>query len=108
MKITDIDSFIEEFRNGRDIFSRTSIELSVREIEKQRKRIAELEQERRWISIDERLPNSSERVLIRMSNYYTVIASFFRNQKYWKNDAGAIVHNVTHWQPLPQPQKEGE
>lgn len=36
MKISNIDSFIEEFRNGRDIFSRTSIELAVREIERLR------------------------------------------------------------------------
>ena len=37
MKITDIDTFIEEFRNGRDIWSRASIELAVREIERLRK-----------------------------------------------------------------------
>lgn len=37
MKITNIDSFIEEFRNGRDIWSRASIELAVREIERLRK-----------------------------------------------------------------------
>lgn len=43
MKITNIDSFIEEFRNGRDIWSRTTVELAVREIERLRKRIAELE-----------------------------------------------------------------
>ena len=36
MKITNIDIFIEEFRNGRDIFSRTHIELAVREIERLR------------------------------------------------------------------------
>jgi hypothetical protein len=37
MKITNIDTFIEEFRNGRDIWSRASIELAVREIERLRK-----------------------------------------------------------------------
>ena len=36
MKITDIDTFIEEFRNGRDIWSRASIELAVREISRLR------------------------------------------------------------------------
>ena len=43
MKITNIDSFIEEFRNGRDIWSRTTVELAVREIERLRKRVHELE-----------------------------------------------------------------
>ena len=37
MKITTCDSFIEEFRNGRDIWSRTAVELAVREIERLRK-----------------------------------------------------------------------
>ena len=43
MKITNIDSFIEEFRNGRNIWSRASIELAVREISRLRKRNEELE-----------------------------------------------------------------
>ncbi|MBE0574193.1 DUF551 domain-containing protein [Candidatus Dojkabacteria bacterium] len=72
------------------------------------KRIAELEQERRWIPVSERLPDCSDRVLVRMSNYYTVIASYFINPEYWKNDAGSKVLNVTHWQPLPQPPQEEE
>ena len=37
MKITDIYTFIEEFRNGRNVWSRASIELAVREIERLRK-----------------------------------------------------------------------
>jgi hypothetical protein len=44
MKITNIDTLIEEFRNGRDVWSRTTVELAVREIERLRKRIAELEE----------------------------------------------------------------
>lgn len=40
MKITDIDIFIKEFRNGRDIWSRTAIELAVREIERLKQRVA--------------------------------------------------------------------
>jgi len=37
MKITNIDTLIEEFRNGRNVWSRTVIELAVREIERLRK-----------------------------------------------------------------------
>ena len=36
-KNSNIDTFIEEFRNGRNIWSRASIELAVREIERLRK-----------------------------------------------------------------------
>lgn len=45
MKITTIDTFIEEFRNGINIWSKASIELVVREISRSRKRIEELEAE---------------------------------------------------------------
>ena len=65
--------------------------------------IISLERENRWINVKERLPDCSDRVLVRMSNHYTVIASYFINPKYWKNDAGAVVLNITHWKPLPQP-----
>lgn len=37
MKITTVDTLIDEFRNGRDIWSRNSVELAVREIERLRK-----------------------------------------------------------------------
>ena len=51
MKITNIDSFIEEFRNGRDIWSRTTVELAVREIERLQSRVQELEKENNRISV---------------------------------------------------------
>ena len=86
MKITDIDTFIEEFRDGRNVWSRASIELVVREIVRLRKeneklkvqlaasesatvlhelsemlkntqaRVQELEQKQRWISVEEWQP----------------------------------------------------
>lgn len=40
MKITTVDTLIDEFRNGRDIWSRGSVELAVREIERLRKVIS--------------------------------------------------------------------
>ena len=80
MKITNIDSFIEEFRNGRDIWSRTTVELAMREIERLRKRIAELEQERNNKCSD--------------CCYVNPILDF------WKND--------TEYDDLPQPPNDGE
>ena len=67
--------------------------------------ISRLLAEQTWIPVTTELPISSDRVLVRMSNYHTVIASYFVIPKYWKNDAGAKVFNVTHWQHLPQPPK---
>jgi hypothetical protein len=71
-------------------------------------RIEELEAERRWIPVSERLPENGERVLVRMSNFYIVIACYFYKNGYWKNDSGQEIFIVTHWQPLPQPPKDGE
>ena len=51
MKITNIDTLIEEFRNGRDIWSRTTVELAVREIERLQSRVQELEKENNRISV---------------------------------------------------------
>ena len=86
MKITNIFTLIEEFRNGRDIWTRSHVELAVREIrrldkenqklqlrlaasendillrevneilKKTQSRVQELEAEQRWILVSERLP----------------------------------------------------
>jgi hypothetical protein len=69
MKISNIDSFIEEFRNGRGIFSRTSIELAVREIVRLRKennklkvRLAASENDLVLIEVNEMLKKTQARV----------------------------------------------
>ena len=108
MKINTVDTVIQDFRDGQNIFRRPSVELMVREISRLNKRIAELEQERRWIPTSEKLPKSGERVLVRMSNFYIVIACYFDKNGYWKNDSGQEIFIVTHWQPLPQPPKMEE
>ena len=107
MKITNIDSFIEEFRNGRDIWSRTTVELAVREIERLRKRIAELEQEQRWIPVGERLPEKSGFYFLHMcgsdGKKWERVGLFFVDGQF-----DVINDKVTHWQHLPNPPKDGE
>lgn len=126
MKITDVDTFIEEFRNGRDIWSRTAIELAVREIERQRKyitklekqipdlnlqlaqvnlRITELKQERRWIPVSERLPEDSRIYDVAIAGYeysWTGACVFGK----WIGETGKPLLGVTHWKYRPQPPKE--
>jgi len=55
-------------------------------------RIEELEQERRWIPVSERLPKHDEMVL------------GFKNGKV----TTGFFLGASHWQPLPQPPKDGE
>lgn len=67
-----------------------------------------LKEQQRWISVSERLPESGERVLARMSNFYIVIACYFDKNGYWKNDSGQEIFIVTHWQPLTSLKDEYE
>ena len=47
MKINTVDTVIQDFRDGQNIFRRSSVELMVREISRLNKRIAELEHYKR-------------------------------------------------------------
>ena len=149
MKVKTVDTVIQDFREGQNIFRRPSVELMVREISRQAKRIEELEihnknlhlacvsaldlhresdvpklkdipkiieelrtraqeleQERRWIPVEEL--SETIRALVYMGNDYTVIATYHKNTDKWKNDCGAIVENAIKYQPLPQPPSEEE
>ena len=108
MKINTVDTVIQEFRNGRDIWSRAAIELAVREIKRLRKRIAELEQERRWIPVSTPPENNDDYLTLTTDEFgdsYQEVAQyidgFFFDQFDDKIDP-------TYWQSLPQPPKDGE
>ena len=62
-----------------------------------RARIAELEAERRWIPVGERLPEEKQSVLAldRTGTAY--------HWEYSKCLSNIFVGNYTHWMPLPEP-----
>ena len=74
------------------------------QIGKLKRRIAELEAERRWIPVGERLPTED--------GYYWALDIFKQEQKYkfvqgkWRDQSGMLVEylatRVTHWMPLPE------
>lgn len=77
------------------------------------KRIAELEAERRWIPVSERLPEDGVAVLVAFTEnpkdidiltakYYKHYAGFGGLDNWW-NIEGWHTGNVTHWMPLPEP-----
>lgn len=56
-----------------------------------------------WISVKDRLPNQSERVLIAHKQGVTLA---WHNGGYWTKGAATkhrIIKTVTHWMPLPEP-----
>ena len=70
-----------------------------------RKRIAELEAERRWIPVSERLPDNWESVLtIDISKSTRDVVSAFYNPEtsLWSTPFSSDLW-VTHWMPLPEP-----
>jgi hypothetical protein len=72
-----------------------------------KQRIAELEQERRWIPVSERLPIIFGWYLVYgrdASTRRNINVEYFRLNS--KTFSGGF--NITHWQPLPQPPKEVE
>lgn len=66
-----------------------------------------------WISVKDRLPDRTERVLCACWDYVTKSywheLLWFENGNWWKSlatyDANYNKH-VTHWMPLPEPPKE--
>ena len=80
-------------------------------------RIAELEAERRWIPVTERLPGIEENgvyskvVLIWCPKHKNCYSSVRTWENLWESFApcSAIIYeDVTHWMPLPAPPAEGE
>ena len=58
-----------------------------------------------WISVEDRLPENRQRVLIARKNdgeiyigKYSIFNHFVVSFKYWLD-----VMDVSHWQPLPEP-----
>jgi hypothetical protein len=69
-----------------------------------------LREERRWVSVGERLPDDLRRVMVMAPGLYGAQVAWLLNGK-WHDGIGypddAIDCRVTHWQPLP-PGPEGE
>lgn len=83
------------------------------ELARLNERIAELEAERRWIPVSERLPEDGESVLIAVDSafapYCHVYEAFHHSAAtQWATANGLYFHGVeyarvTHWMPLPEP-----
>ena len=74
-------------------------------IETNEARIAELEEERRWIPVSERLPDNWESVLtidISKSTRDMVTAFYNPEIRLWSSHFSCDLW-VTHWMPLPEP-----
>ena len=62
-----------------------------------------------WVSVEERLPEEKQRVIVRCERVGTSVGWILWSN--WMTDIGPGAGKVTHWMPLPAPpesQKKGE
>ena len=63
-----------------------------------------------WISVEDRLPEIDQEVLIRTNEGLYDIAQFTGADRFWTLErnpsAWVTATGVTHWMPLPEPPKE--
>ena len=64
----------------------------------------------KWISVEERLPDVGEKVMVcgvkngMQVGTFRMITRYGKNRRWWwKNDT---ILEVTHWMPMPEPPKE--
>jgi hypothetical protein len=71
---------------------------------------AEMLEKSRWISVEEKLPETNGDVIICFDRCGADIGRGWYDKKYnaWVMDNGFMCcYNVTHWMALPEPPKEG-
>ena len=70
------------------------------EFDSLKSRIAELEAERRWIPVSERLPEDLQSIIVFTKDRKTYIIRFL--ELYGREGFGSLSDIVTHWMPLPE------
>ena len=59
-----------------------------------------------WVSVEERLPEEKQRVIVRCERVGTSVGWILWGN--WMTDIGPGAGKVTHWMPLPKSPKEDE
>ena len=55
----------------------------------------------KWVSVEERLPEEKQRVIVRCERVGTSVGWILWGR--WMTDIGPDAGEVTHWMPLPAP-----
>lgn len=69
-------------------------------------------QDKRWIPVSEKLPESYQRLVVQTKSGYLMLSRYhnnvFYNIEYFerRDKQGQIISDVIAWQPLPEPYEE--
>ena len=101
-RIAELEKFTK-FQS--EVVSNADLEISDKD-----KRIVELEAQTQWISVEDRLPETFQRVLALTTDYdldpVHTLVHFNGVRAGFLAVGGRKDKNVTHWMPLPTPPKE--
>jgi hypothetical protein len=79
----------------------------VSQVEERDKRIAELEAQSQWVSVEDRLPEIADSVLLFHPDWALEVSRFRRGAEYPLH-IGLCEDSATHWMPLPTPPEKEE
>lgn len=80
----------------------------IMEIEQLKQRIAELEEQQRWIPVEEKLPEETGYYVIAWQSNWGK-GELYSDYEFFKLGEGWDRANIKYWQPLPNPpESEGE
>lgn len=94
-EVTRLQNLVSAYENDLVLLDVTE------KLKKAEARIQELEDERRWISVDERLPEDSRVYDVAIAGYeYSWTGSLVFGK--WIGESGKAILGVTHWKYRPQ------
>ncbi len=58
-----------------------------------------------WISVEDRLPNNEQRILVSDGDFIVIDEFIEEEDDFYLESGLELVDEVSHWMPLPEPPK---
>lgn len=98
--------------SGQSFYDLTLLRNALILLNAQQKQIAELGESMQWISVEDRLPEAQETVLVSSclgdDGDYCVTGCYHSGNYGWIGEDGHSLFGGTHWMPLPAPPQTGD